>query len=165
MEKVYGSPVWQDGLYKVGRNKWELIYGFGKDDETAESGWNWRQRFTHCPTLDEIKAVINAQLSADSDERKRNGFQWQGVPVRYDEEAERNITGLSVKIPRLGAAMFPLRFKLGDYPDGSPAFYEFKDAEEFECFTDALLLFSQECYAKSWQAKSEIDWSKFEEAL
>lgn len=38
MEKVYGSPVRQDGLYKVGRNKWELIYGFGKDDETAESG-------------------------------------------------------------------------------------------------------------------------------
>lgn len=165
MEKVYGSPKRQDGLYKVGRNKYEIIYGFGKDHEEDETGWNYRQRFTYRPTLDEIKAVINTQLSADADERKRNGFSWQGVPVRYDEEAERNITGLSVKIPRLGAAMFPLQFKLGDYPDGSPAFYEFKDAEEFESFTDALLLFSQECYAQAWQAKAEIDWTKFSDAL
>lgn len=165
MEKVYGSPKRQDGLYKVGRNKYEIIYGFGKDNEEDEIGWNYRQRFKNRPTLDEIKAVINAQLSADADERKRNGFQWKGVPVRYDEEAERNITGLSVKIPRLGAAMFPLKFKLGDYPDGSPAFHEFADAEEFESFTDALMMFSQECYNKSWQEKAAIDWTKFENAL
>lgn len=165
MEKVYGSPRRQDGLYKIGRNKWELIFGFGKDDETSETGWNWRQRFSHRPTLDEIKQIINSQLSAEADERKRNGFSWKGVPVRYDEEAERNITGISVKIPRLGAAMFPLTFKLGNYPDGTPAFYEFTDAEDFESFTDALLLFSQDCYAKLWQAKSEVDWSKFEHEL
>lgn len=165
MEKIYGASGRQDGLYKVGRNKWEIIYGFGRDDPDAEQGWNWRQRFSHRPTIEEVKQVINAQVSAEADERKRSGFSWQGVPVRYDEEAERNITGLSVKIPRLGAAMFPLKFKLGDFADGSPAFHTFENAEEFESFTDALLLFSQDCYAKLWQAKSEIDWSKFEEAL
>ena len=45
MEKVYGSPKRQDGLYKVGRNKYEIIYGFGKDSDTDETGWNYRQRF------------------------------------------------------------------------------------------------------------------------
>lgn len=165
MEKVYGSPKRQDGLYKVGRNKYEIIYGFGKDSDTDETGWNYRQRFNHLPTQEEIKQVINAQLSADADERKRNGFTWKGVPVRYDEEAERNITGLSVKIPRLGAAMFPLTFKLGDYPDGSPAFYVFEDAEDFESFTDALLLFSQDCYARAWQEKASIDMDKFKEVI
>lgn len=163
MEKIYGTTVRQDGLQRIGRDTWVLFFGLY---ETTDGGtYEYRHTFKHRPTLDEIKAVINAQLSADADERKRNGFSWQGVPVRYDEEAERNITGLSVKIPRLGAAMFPLQFKLGDYPDGNPAFYEFKDAEEFESFTDALLLFSQECYAQAWQAKAEIDWNKFTDAL
>lgn len=32
MEKRYGAVGRQDGLYKIGRNKWELIYGFGKDN-------------------------------------------------------------------------------------------------------------------------------------
>lgn len=117
MEKIYGTTIRQDGLQRIGRDTWVLFFGLY---ETTDGGtYEYRHTFKHRPTLDEIKAVINAQLSADADERKRNGFSWQGVPVRYDEEAERNITGLSVKIPRLGAAMFPLQFKLGDYPDGS----------------------------------------------
>lgn len=124
MEKIYGTTIRQDGLQRIGRDTWVLFFGLY---ETTDGGtYEYRHTFKHRPTLDEIKAVINAQLSADADERKRNGFSWQGVPVRYDEEAERNITGLSVKIPRLGAAMFPLQFKLGDYPDGSPAFYELR---------------------------------------
>ena len=118
MEKIYGTTIRQDGLQQVGRDTWVLFFGLY---ETADgSTYEYRHTFNYRPSLDEIKSVINAQLSADADERKRNGFQWQGVPVRYDEEAERNITGLSVKIPRLGAAMFPLKFKLGDYPDGTP---------------------------------------------
>ena len=163
MEKIFGTTVRQDSLQRTGRNTWVLFFGLYT---TAEgSTYEYRHTFNRRPTLDEIKAVINAQLSADADERKRNGFQWEGVPVRYEGEAERNITGLSVKIPRLGAAMFPLKFKLGDYPDGSPAFHYFADAEEFESFTDALMMFSQECYNKSWQEKAAIDWTKFENAL
>ena len=38
MEKIYGSPIRQDGLMKVGRNRWDLFYGFGKDDDN-EVGW------------------------------------------------------------------------------------------------------------------------------
>jgi hypothetical protein len=163
MEKIFGTTVRQDGLQRIGRNTWLLFFSLY---ETEDGGtYEYRHTFNRRPTLDEIKEIINAQLSADADERKRNGFKWQGVPVRYDEEAERNITGLSVKIPRLGAAMFPLKFKLGDYPDGTPAFYEFADAEEFESFTDALMLFSQECYNKLWTEKSAIDWTKFEAGL
>lgn len=163
MEKIFGTTQRQDGLQRIGRDKWLLFFGLY---ETADgSTYEYRHTFTHKPTLDEIKQVINNQLSADADERKRNGFSWKGVPVRYDEEAERNITGISVKIPRLGAAMFPLKFKLGDYPDGSPAFYEFTDAEDFESFTDALLVFSQECYAQSWQEKASIDMDIFKEVL
>ena len=64
MEKVYGSPKRQDGLYKVGRNKYELIYGFGKDRDDDKTSWNYRQRFNYRPAIDEIKAIIEAQINA-----------------------------------------------------------------------------------------------------
>ena len=38
MKKIYGATERQEGLYKIGRNKRELIYGFGKDSEEAETG-------------------------------------------------------------------------------------------------------------------------------
>lgn len=162
MEKIYGTTHRQDGLQHIGRDRWLLYYGYY---ETGSGAYEYRHTFDHRPTLEEVKAVINSQISADADERKRTGFQWQGVPLRYDDEAAANITGISVKIPRLGDAMFPLKFKLGDYPDGSPAFHVFKDTEEFESFTDALLMFSNECYEQSWSEKNDIDWTKFNEAL
>lgn len=163
MEKIFGTTVRQDGIQRTGKRRWLLFFGLYEDEEGKT--YEYRETFDHRPSLDEIKSVINAQISSDADERKRSGFVWKGLPVRYDEEAERNITGLSVKIPRLGTAMFPLTLKLGDCPDGSPAFHKFADAEEFESFTDALLAFAQDCYAKSWQEKSEIDWTKFEDTL
>ena len=58
MNKIYGATERQDGLYKIGRNKWELIYGFGKDSEDEEVGYNYRERFDYKPAADEIKAVV-----------------------------------------------------------------------------------------------------------
>lgn len=165
MEKVYGSPKRQDGLYKTGRMKYELIFGFGKDKPEDESGWNWRQRFDHLPTLSEIKDAVTGQLTAVAEDRRQTGFSWNGVPLRYDEEMERHINSLSVKLPRLETEIFPLRLKLGEYPDGTPAFYEFENIEEFDRFTDALLLFVQQCYAKMIEDVSAVDWSKFEVVL
>lgn len=36
MEKVYGATSAQNGLYHIGRNKWEVIYGFGKDNQESD---------------------------------------------------------------------------------------------------------------------------------
>ena len=96
MEKVYGSPRRQDGLYKVGRNKWEIIYGFGKDDESSDIGWNWRQRFTHRPTLDEIKAAIIDAIKQESEYQLRYGLKWNGLTIEYTEERKSDLTGIIV---------------------------------------------------------------------
>ena len=70
MEKIFGTTVRQDSLQRTGRNTWVLFFGLYT---TAEgSTYEYRHTFNRRPTLDEIKAVINAQLSADADERKRN---------------------------------------------------------------------------------------------
>ena len=79
MDKVYGSPKRQDGLYKVGRNKYELIYGFGKDNENDKTGWNYRLRFNHFPSLDEIKSAIIETVEREYAEKLRYDLEWNGL--------------------------------------------------------------------------------------
>ncbi|EOA56536.1 hypothetical protein [Phocaeicola massiliensis] len=47
MEKIYGTKKRQDCLVRTGRSKWILFYGFGKDDENSENGWEYRHTFDH----------------------------------------------------------------------------------------------------------------------
>lgn len=158
MEKVYGATGRQDGLYKIGRNKWELIFGFCKDSEEEQTGWNYRQRFTSKPTVDEIKAIISAQIDADTDENILHGFVWNGKPVKLDTENQTNILGILVNLPLEGDGLFPMTFKLGDHADGSPAFHEFTSAQEFAGFAKSATNHKQAAYNKGWREKQSINW-------
>lgn len=163
MNKVYGATGRQDGLYKIGRNKWELIYGFGKDNPEDETGWNYRQRFTYKPTQDEIIEIIKAQINADTDEKILKGFKWDGKPVLIDNETQSNITGVMANLPYLPEQAFPLQFKLGVYPDGTPSFHAFASAEEFSQFSVAGVNFKQQCYQDGWNAIQELEDINFSE--
>lgn len=158
MEKIYGATGRQDGLYKIGRSKWELIFGFGKDSEEEQTGWNYRQRFTAKPTLDEIKAIVSAQIDSDTDENILHGFVWNELPVKLDTENQTNILGILVNLPLAGDTLFPMTFKLGDHADGTPAFYTFTTAKEFGDFAQAATLHKQTAYSKGWEEKSNINW-------
>ena len=166
MEKRYGAVGRQDGLYKIGRNKWELIYGFGKDNEDDETGWNNRQRFAYKPGLDEIKSLINSQIDADIDEETLSGMVWNDKPVRIDDEFQTNILGVLAVLGIKGDALFPKTFKLGNYADSSPAFHTFNTAMEFADFAEALMAHKEGAYQKGWaqkQALEESGWSAFVE--
>lgn len=163
MEKRFGSPKRQDGLMRVGRNKYDLFFGFGKEHEEDTSGWNYYHRFTHRPTLDEIKAVINKQIDADTDETILHGMTWEGKPVKLDSESQTNLLGLLLSA-QSGMATFPKKYKLGDYPDGSAAYHEFADATEFIAFVSAAIAHKDNAYAKGWDEKEALEksnWSAF----
>ena len=81
MEKIYGAKERQDGLYSIGRNKWELFYGFGKDNPDDESGYNWRQKFKQKPNLADIRAIIKETINNETDHKIIEGFVWKGMPV------------------------------------------------------------------------------------
>ena len=66
MEKRYGASGPQNGLEKIGTNRWAVFYGFCKDSDDAETGYNWYQTYNHRPTLDEIKADIVAVIKEES---------------------------------------------------------------------------------------------------
>ena len=114
MKKIYGAQERQDGLYRIGRNKWEIIFGFGKDSEDETTGYNYRKRFNHLPTLDEIKAVIFKQVNEDTDRAIEYGLTWNGLPVHLDNETQGNIVGMLALLPVAGDSMFPKTFKVGE---------------------------------------------------
>lgn len=154
MEKVYGAIGRQDGLYKIGRNKWELIFGFGKDNEEDQSGWNYRQRFTSKPSLDEIKEIITAQIEADFSERLRAGFDWHGKRVEYSEERKSDFTGL---ITGLQAGLFQLPLTM-NLSDTALVLHEFTSIEEVGEVAAGICSHKTTVTNAKWLEKSSINW-------
>ena len=89
MEKIYGSPIRQDGLMQVGRNRWDLFYGFGKDEDN-DMGWNWRTTFDHHPTLEEVKDTIITQINSNAQNSILEDYEWNGHKVWLSDENQRN---------------------------------------------------------------------------
>ena len=89
MEKIYGGNERQDALIKVGKSYY-LYYGFGRDSEEAEHGYNYRHKFDHKPTPDEIKEQVLAAIDMDTRERVTNGFSYEGYKVNLSVENQVN---------------------------------------------------------------------------
>lgn len=164
MQKIYGASGRQDCLMQIGKNKYEIIYGFGKDNENDETGWNYRHRFSHFPSIEEIKLVINSQIDADVDNATLTGLTWNDMPVYFDSEFQANVLGILAILGIKGDSLFPKTFKLGNYEDGSPAFHEFTSAIEFADFADSLINHKEDCYKSGWQQKEMLEndnWSAY----
>lgn len=161
MQKVYGSPKRQDCLVKVGRNTYELIYGFGKDHKDDEVGWNWRQRFNHLPTLDEVKETINNLINDNTQTKIRTSFSWNGKPVWLSTENQINFkTAYDLAVMKEGATL-PIKFKLGEDETGAPIYHTFTKLESFYDFIEKLAKHINECLAEGWNEKDSVDYSKF----
>lgn len=160
MEKVYGSPKRQDGLYKVGRNKYEIIYGFGKDREDDKTGWNYRHRFNHRPTLDEIREVINAQINADTDAKILTQFKWNGKQVWLSPENQMNFKAAYDLSVQTNGATLPIKFKLGEDSEGAPVYHTFTTLTAFTDFYTKAVAHVVGCLNDGWQEKDGVDYDR-----
>lgn len=158
MEKVYGSPKRQDGLYKIGRNKYELIYGFGED---ANGGWNWRERFTHVPTPEEIKNAIIGAINASVDETILTGFVWNGKPVYLSAENQMNFKSAYDITVQTSGATLPIKFKLGEDAEGKPVYHTFTKIEPFADFILKAFAHINTALNEGWKEKDAVDFSIF----
>lgn len=161
MDKIYGSPGRQDGLYKIGRNKWELIYGFGKDSEDDETGWNYRQRFNYRPGLDEIKNIIESQINADTDAKILSQFVWNGKPVWLSQENQMNFKAAYDLTLQTNGATLPIKFKLGENENG-PIYHTFTKLEPFSDFILKVFTFINTTLNEGWKEKDSINYPIFE---
>lgn len=157
MEKVYGSPKRQDGLYKVGRNTWELIYGFGKDQDGDETGWNWRQRFRYKPTEEEVKNVIIAQIDTNTDSKILTGFKWKGVSVWLSTENQMNYKAAYDLAVQMGGGILPIKFKLGEDESGNAQYHTFEALEEFTDFYTKAVMHVTTCLNEGWKEKDGVN--------
>jgi hypothetical protein len=152
MNKIYGATERQDGLYLIGRNKWELIYGFGKDDDSADTGYNYRQRFTRKPTLDEIKEILKTTINEATAAKIQSGFEWNGINVWLSTEQQSNFNQIA-----LGGIDYPLTLKLGEGTDGSPLYHTFNSSDEFDEFRKAVTNHILKVVTEGYAEKDALD--------
>lgn len=159
MKKIYGSPVRQDGLYKIGRDKWELVYGFGKDLESDETGWNWRERFDHRPTEEEIRSAIVGAINEATDEAILTGMVWKGQRVWLSTETQINLNR-AYNLCREGSQV-PLRLKVWEGPGGEAEYLVFDDSGELEAFVKAMHRHIMGCVSAGYREKDSVDYTVF----
>lgn len=160
MEKIYGAKERQDGLYSIGRNKWELFYGFGKDNPDDESGYNWRQKFKQKPSLADIRAIIKETINNETDHKILEGFVWKGMPVWLSTENQFNYKAAYDLAVQTNGATLPVRFKFGT--DAVPLYYNFESLEDFADFYTQAMVHINTVLNEGWAEKDLADSITFE---
>lgn len=151
MEKINGAKGRQDGLYLIGRNKYQLIYGYGEDENGI--GWNWRQTFHYKPTHSEIEEIIKKTINSETDEKILSGFIWKEMPIWLSQENQFNYkTAYDLAIQR-GDKALPVKFKFGT--DENPIYYTFDNIEDLTDFYLSLTLYVTKVLNDGWDEK---DW-------
>ncbi len=158
MQKIYGAKERQDGLYNIGRNKWELFYGFGKDTEDAESGYNWRKQFRVKPTPDECAKLIKATINKATEDKILRGFVWRGHKVWLSAENQFDYKAAHDLAVHSNGATLPVRFKFG--ADDAPEYFTFEVVDELEDFYTSAVRYVNEVLNEGWNEKDWVDAHK-----
>lgn len=156
MEKRYGATERNDRLMKIGRNKWELIYGYGTD---GVSGWTYRERFTRKPTMEEIKEIIIAQINRNVEEKILCGLVWKEMPIWLSTENQFNYKAAYDLAVQTSGQSLPVKFKFGTVE--APVYHTFTTLEELQEFYMTSLAFVQQVLDDGWQEKDTLDLSVF----
>jgi hypothetical protein len=160
MSKIYGATERQDGLYKIGRKKYELIFGYGEDEQ---GGYNYRETFKgRKPELSEIKDIIVSLVNASVDEKILSGYQWQGKAVWLSSENQFNFKAAHDLAVQTGGKNLPVKFKIGELEDSTAVYHTFETTEELTEFVTTCMAYMQQCLQEGWTAKDSIDWTKYE---
>lgn len=158
MKKIYGATERADRLMQTGRNKWDLIYGFGEDGETT---YQWHKRFTERPTEEDVKNAVFGVINKETDAKILNGFAWKGMKVYLSTENQFNFKAAYDMAEMSGGKSLPVRFKLGEDESGNPVYHEFADMVDFRDFYSSAMTHINATLNEGWMAKDSVDFSVF----
>ena len=150
MEKIYGASTAQDGVVKVSNRSYILFFGYGEDDM---GGYNYRHRFDHEPEEEELRAVIEAHVNEQTQERIVGGYQWKGKQVWLSGENQQNYTSAYL------AGELPVKVRVYDpdaYASGTVAVIE--KPEELADFYQGMVRHVRECVESGWSVKDSVDY-------
>lgn len=151
--KVGGATERQDQIVKIGNKNWLLIYGFGKDDDAAETGYNWRKNYDHEPTEAEVKADVDALVNAETDARILTGFVWNGIHVYLSTENQYNFKAAYDLAVQTSGSILPITMKLGTDAEGNVAYHTFEDVSDFTDFYTKAFAYINEALVAGWTEK------------
>ncbi len=161
MEKIYGTKQRQDGLLHIGRSKWVLFYGFGKDDETNETGWEYRHTFDHKPTLSEVRELIISTIDKSTQEKIVAGFIWNHISVYLSTENQFNFKAAYDMAELSQGESLPVKFKLGEDEAGHPIYYEFTTLNDIRDFYTKAMKHINNTLNEGWVEKDGVNWNAF----
>jgi hypothetical protein len=154
MQKVFGATQRQDGLYLIGRKKWELIYGYGVENDM---GYNWRKRYSGTkPTAEEVIADIKSVINSETDKAILEGFKWRGTAIWLSAENQFNYKAAYDLAVQSAGATLPVTFKFGT--DDAPEYYQFKTLDDLTDFYTAAISYISQTLQKGWDEKEQIDF-------
>lgn len=139
------------------RDKWIVLWNREKTEEGVSF---MSETFDHKPSLQEIKDVINDYINSIVNEAIYSGLQVDGNTVWLSLENQINYKSAYDLAYQTGGKNLPQTFKFGeDY------YKEFLTLEELESFYLKVREHIDKCLSEGWQAKTSIDYSKYEELL
>lgn len=150
MEKIYGANQRQDSLNKVG-SSYYLYYGFGKDTEDAEHGYNYRHKFDHKPSAEEVKEVVLSAIDEETRSRIINGLRFDGMKVNLTVENQLNYAMFKSR------GRYPVVIKVED-DEGNDVVLSLTK-ERYAEFYLSVQGHISECVQSCWNEKAELDLS------
>lgn len=152
MEKIYGSSTRQDGLIQVGKDYY-LYYSFGKDSENAEHGYNYRHKFDHKPSLNEIKEKVLEAIDTETRARITGGMTYDGYKINLSVENQLNYAMFK------SMGRYPVVIKVEDTTGNDVTISLTKD--NYSAFYSSVQNHIKDCLQSCWTEKTSLDLSVF----
>ena len=135
---------------KVSNKSYILFFGYGED---SMGGYNYRHRFDHKPTVDELRSVIEAHVNTLTQERILTGYKWNGKTVWLSNENQQNYTNdfLTKNLPA----------KVRVYDNETDTVGEvvsIESEEELDVFYQGMVRHVRECVENGWSVKDSVDY-------
>ena len=115
----------------------------------TETGAEWYEHdFSHRPTADEVRSLFVQMVNEKVQQSILTGMTYEGMPVWLSEENQLNFRSTPT---------VPVRFKLGENPDGTPVYHTFNTQKELTAFNKAVADHIATCLNEGWTEKDAFD--------
>lgn len=158
MEKIYGAQGAQNSLTKVGRKEYEIIYGYGEDEN---GGYNWRKRYDHKPTVAEIKNDVETLINGETEKKILSGFEWRGIKVWLSLENQINFKAAYDLAVQTDGETLPKKLKLGEDDEGRPMYHLFESVSEFTEFYKSAVEYIEKTIQEGWEQKDGVNYGEY----
>ena len=158
MEKIYGAQGAQNSLTKVGRKEYEIIYGYGEDEN---GGYNWRKRYDHKPTVAEIKNDVETLINGETEKKILSGFEWRGIQVWLSLENQINFKAAYDLAVQTDGDTLPKKLKLGEDDEGRPMYHLFESVSEFTEFYKSAVEYIEKTIQEGWEQKDGVNYGEY----